>query len=313
MEQSRNTRISYAALAGGLVVASQMGFIVLRGEALCLNEGCKVVEQLTTISPLAFNLLGLAYFLTVAMLFRLEGFIIFVGRLELGRVALLAGLAVEGVLLAYQIFAVRTFCSYCLVIFAIVFFLNILAGLKQMVAGVVVLAAINCIFPLLSFGTPLLLARNQTLDAGTYGKKNCSAPAKELYLIFSANCPHCRDVLDALASCNSCDFHFNPIEPIESLDLPGLERTASYYPDINRVLLALLGIDAVPVLLVKNADGFSFIKGEKSILAYIKQACFLPPPILYQDSSAYSKPKESTVQGEEEGECSVQVDCPPPK
>ena len=54
------------ALLAGLVVGGQVGSIVWRGETVCLNEGYRVVEGLTLIRPLYFNLLGLGYFLFLA-------------------------------------------------------------------------------------------------------------------------------------------------------------------------------------------------------------------------------------------------------
>ena len=53
------------ALLAGLLTAAQSGFILLRGDSFCLNDGCRVVEELTRVPPLVVNLAGLLFFLTV--------------------------------------------------------------------------------------------------------------------------------------------------------------------------------------------------------------------------------------------------------
>jgi len=78
-----------------------------------------------------------------------------------------------------------------------------------------------------------------------------------LYLFFSANCPHCKNVIQALEGCSNCNFHFNPIEKLDNFELKGMKRAASNDPIPNKLLLKVLGIDTIPVLLEKNQLGFS--------------------------------------------------------
>ena len=84
---------------------------------------------------------------------------------------------------------------------------------------------------------------------------------------------------------------------------------ASYSPEVNRLMLAILGIKEVPVLVVKNTNGFSFIKGEDNILNYVSHACFDPQPVLYFDQSFLPGGQEMTVLTEDGGECSLDIDC----
>src|SRR5512133_470578 len=89
------------ALLARLLIAVQMGYILYQGSPYCLNDGCKVVEQLTRVSPLVFNLVGLFFFQAVYWGLRSS-------RYELRQVPqviktlLFAALAVEGVLLSFQ-------------------------------------------------------------------------------------------------------------------------------------------------------------------------------------------------------------------
>jgi hypothetical protein len=222
---------------------------------------------------------------------------------------LLIGLAAEGVLVGYQFFVVRTLCSYCLVIASLIVLLNFLCGMRQIMVAAPLFLAVMCVFPMLNFGPTLVALRYQTLASGSFAVKRCAEPSKQLYLFFSADCPHCKNVIKTLESCNSCEFHFNPVEPMHSLGLEALEYTASYEPAMNRLLLSLLGIETVPVLLVRDPDGLTFIKGEESIIRYISEACFREKPLLYMDSSKYA-PEGISIYDEQESNCTMQVECP---
>ncbi|PJA76995.1 MAG: hypothetical protein CO150_02190 [Nitrospirae bacterium CG_4_9_14_3_um_filter_53_35] len=296
------------ALTASLMIGAQVMMILLRGESACLNQGCKVVEGLMTLSPLLFNLAGLVYF-------QLLFWILFRTRfrpqaaMEWISILLLAGLSVEGVLLSYQIFVARAFCSYCILLFLMVLLMNALAGRQQLFKGAAVVVAVISIFSLLSFGPSMVLSRYQSLDSGTFAVKTCSSPVKKLYLIFSSECPHCRNVIKALENCNSCDFHFNPVDRIKTLDLPDLERRASYSAEFNRLVLSLMGIKEVPVVIAKNPDGFSIIKGETNIIQYIEEACFQKAPLSYINPSWSPGQEETRSSEDENGLCGEGSEC----
>jgi len=175
-----------------------------------------------------------------------------------------------------------------------------------------VFAASLVAFSALRFGVVQPAAGGRALDNGTWGVRRCAAPAKQLYLLFSSTCPHCAEVLRALESCNSCNFHFNPIDQIAGLDLPGVERGASYDPGVNRGLLALLGIEEVPVLLVPGPEGVSVIRGEKRILAFIRAECFRAAPVLNVDPTRLlGEGSLELFRDEKDDGCNVTVECPP--
>jgi len=301
--------MQWVALLACGVIALQVAIIAIKGEALCLNEGCGIVEQLTTIPSLFFNLLGLVYFLAVFFFCR---WCRPAPAFDWLRLLLLVGLTAEGVLVGYQVFVAQTLCSYCLVIFSFIVLLNILYGRYQLLMGGALFLAVLASFALLNFGPALLTLQNQSLASGTFAVKRCVEPAKKLYFFFSAECPHCQSVLKALENCNSCEFHFNPIDRIQSLAIPELEYSSAYNPALNRLILALLQIQTIPVLLVQHQDGLNFIKGEQSIIRFISQACFREDPILYMDSSQYEEPEDISVYDEQEGDCTIQVECPDP-
>lgn len=299
------------ALSACLVITVQIIYSLVNGSAICPNEGCELVERLTALSPLYFNILGLIYFQFVYWSLRffknksLFGF-------DLPGLLLLAGLAVEGVLLAYQLFVAHVVCSYCILIFLFVIILNLMYGRKQLISGVTIVIAIIFSFSILTFLPARVSPQFYSLESGSYGVKSCDAPSKEIFLIFSSDCSHCINVINALDNCNSCDFYLNPVEKIDTLKVNGLELKASYSPEINRLMLAILGIKEIPILVVKDTAGISFIKGEKRILNYVRNACFNQQPVLYFDQSLHSAGEELTVLTEDGGECTLDIDCNDP-
>ncbi len=300
--------MQFLALSASLVIAVQIIYSLVNGSTICPNEGCELVERLTALSPLYFNILGLLYFQLVYWSFRffknksLDGF-------DFSGLLLLAGLAVEGVLLAYQLFVAHVVCSYCILIFLFVIILNLVYGRKQLISGVTIVISIIFSFSILTFLPARVSSQLYSLESGSYGVKSCAEPSKKIYLIFSSDCTHCVNVIKALDNCNSCDFYLNPIEKIDAFKVNGLELAPSYSPEVNRLMLAILGIKEIPVLVVKDTAGLSFIKGEKNILNYVRNACFNQQPVLYFDQSLHPAVEEMKVLTEDGGECTLDIDC----
>ena len=298
------------AFIASLITAIQIVVGLVFGAGFCPNAGCKVVEGLTSISPIYFNLLGFVFFQSVFWGLRFQKGKP-AGPVDPVGVILLSALVFDSVLLAYQIFVARTFCGYCLLIFVLVLALNILYGKRQMLAGVAILAFTMFSFSALTFTPTGVLSHSEPLKSASYGVKACSAPTKEVYLIFSSNCPYCENVLQTLSNCNSCDLYLNPIDHIDALSNMALDPTPGFSPEINRLVLGVLGIDTVPVLIVKSAEGYRFIRGEKKIVNYVRHACFTEADVLYYESSSQSTDEGITVLTDQDGECSVELDCGP--
>jgi hypothetical protein len=310
MTNRRDTIIQWFSLLACAIIITQVVFILTSGEAFCLNDGCRVVEKLTIVPPLFINLTGLVYFI---VLFSVSRWSTTRKRMRPDRphLLLLLGLATEGVLLGYQLFVLRTFCSYCLVIFTIIVLLNILYGWQQMRYGLPLFAAVLAAFAVLNFSPASLLAlQNKNLDGGTYGVRKCANPVKKLYFFFSADCPHCKNVLTVLDNCNSCDFHFNPIDKNQGLTISDIDRNQSYNPSLNRVILSMLNIKTIPVLLVQDPEGFTFIKGEKQIIDFISRECFVHSETTIPETFRFDDSEGMNLFEEQEGECAIEVECP---
>ena len=80
-------------------------------------------------------------------------------------------------------------------------------------------------------------------------------------------------------------------------------------PNINRQVLSVLGIESIPVLVVKSAEGYRFIRGEKPIIDYVQHACFTDDEVLYLEESFLSGEENITLLKEDASECSIEVDC----
>jgi hypothetical protein len=162
----------------------------------------------------------------------------------------------------------------------------------------------------LSFAPATEQPERFSLRTAAWGVRSCSAPTKEVYLIFSSTCPHCKKVIQSLDQCNSCDLYLNPIDPIETLNLDGIERIDTFRPQTNRHMLELLEIDTIPVLVSKSPDSYDIIRGEENILKYLSSACFTNEDVLYLDNPMSIRDEGITVLSGESGECSVTIDCP---
>jgi len=299
MKHGSLQRLIYLSFFACVVIIAQALLIIIKGEVFCVDEGCKVIEGLTIISPFYFNLLGCVYFFTVfctAIIAKGRS-----GMEPLLRTLLVSGLAAEGILLGYQVFIARTFCSYCLLIFFLVVILNFLMGFRQLTLGLTIIVVQLFVFSLLRFESAEDRLRGLTLDNGTYAVRRCSDPVKQLYLIFSEDCPHCHKVIEVLKGCTRCEFHFNPTKKINTDLLPGLRPNKKYLPEINTAALKILGIESIPVLIAKDHDGLTFISGEQNIINYIQNKCFREIPLLDGNLPDFFEKKD--------GMCSVNEDC----
>jgi uncharacterized membrane protein len=295
------------ALLASLLIAAQMGYTLYQGNPFCLNEGCKVVERLTRVSPLVFDLAGFFFFQAVywglrasqSELRQLPQFV---------KTLLLAGLAVEGVLISFQYLVAHTFCAYCLGIFVFILVLNFLLGFRQAVPGLFIFAGV-----VLAFASLELSPAQQgtsAFTAGTFASRSGTTKGAENFLFYASTCAHCEKVIASLQKNNWATVHFNPIDQVKSLDLPGSSRTSSYLPAANRALLASLGIDEIPVLMTRTAEGVTIRRGEAALLAYFGKASFAEAAA-GQSRATAAPASPSLIPGLEPSKdgCSIAADC----
>ena len=295
-----------------VLTAVQAVLLHTGAKGLCFNDGCEIVDSMTNISPMFFNVAGFLFFQALFWLF-------ICGRRgseywhKLARLLLLAGLAAEAVLVFFQHAIATVFCSYCLVIFAVIVLLNLCCGLRQLVRGLVIFVAVLATCFSLQFRHPAN-DKGLSLDAGSMAMINGKKDGVKLYLFFSASCPHCEKVLEAMGNENTCSVRFNPIEKIEKFSLPNAALFADYDPQVNRVLLQSLSINEVPILLAKAGDETLILKGERRIREYLEKTCRRSRSIDYSGtsnkvSSGYTFLPEGPKAKEDA--CVVDTDCDP--
>jgi len=295
------------SLLACLFVAVQIGLIFFQGDGICLNEGCKIVDSLTTVPPFYFNLAGLVFFLTL-----LFGFLKGLRDSEFWQkftgLLLLAGIAAEGVLVYFQHSIVTVYCSYCLIIFSLIVVLNVLSGLRQCIhAGVIFIAVLLPLICLqFNVSGPV-----QSLDAGSVARITGAEKGDDLYLFFSSTCPHCEKILAEMKKDNRCSIRFNPIEKMDSFDFPGAEQFPGYDPEVNRNFLNNLSLDEIPVFVAKNSENIQIYVGERQIEQYLAENCHDLVGEILELSTGTSDGYDflHPAEGQGDDKCSVSDDC----
>jgi len=308
----------FIAVAGLVLTIAQIGYTSKTGNTLCLNGGCALVENLTRLPPIFFNLAGAFFFLAVLILIRLGRSGYHRGHNFWSRmtgVALLAAMAAEGVLLSFQLQITRVWCSYCLVIFACVFLLNLSFGRWQFMRGLTVLAAVVVASAWLDYAPPWEMSGGQR---GSYGEIVRPNAATEARLYFSAACPHCEEVIASLNEDITCQIGFYPLDTVPEPPVAGLKKNPRYDSAINRALLQGLGIKEVPVLMAKEGKDMRIITGKEAILAFLERcrpapASFVPgaPPLEGQSIAPNGQsPITYPMKNNAEESCPIDATCP---
>nr|WP_320011600.1 vitamin K epoxide reductase family protein [uncultured Desulfobulbus sp.] len=316
MIKRKNTVLQVAqflALVASLLIAAQIGFSLYQGAPLCLNDGCKVVERLTRVSPLVFNGAGLLFFQIVywgiaAARGSKRRVPVFINNI------LLAGLAAEGVLVSFQYLIAQTFCTYCIGIFCFIVLLNLLLGARQLVAGVLIFAAASLSFASLELHQP---SSNQaSFSDGVLAERPGSLTTPTYHLYFSSTCPHCEKVIEALKTNARISVAFHPVdEAVRKVDLPQLRYRKNHSVAANKGLLSALGIKEIPVLMAETETGLMILKGESQIFSYLQSlvpTAVQPLSPLSGMSGVSSTGTNSLIPGVKDDSCGVSEDCTEP-
>ena len=259
-------------LSAALLTGLQAALIYYQGEGICFNEGCEVVDSLTLIPPFYFNIAGLIFFLLVSIS-------IFQARkgselwLRFASLLLLAAIAAEGVLFGFQYFITEQFCSYCLIILALVISANIFMGLKQIFRGLVIFTAIIIAFGSLDFNSSKESNQGK-LDDGSLAILNTGIPQdKKLYLFFSSACTYCEGIIESIRENPVCSINFNPVDRLENFSFPGATSNNAYNPAVNVRYLKNLEINEVPVLAVNSPSSVKIFRGAEAISTFLNMEC----------------------------------------
>lgn len=301
------------AFLASVLTGVQTYLILSRGASFCLGGGCEIVESMTLVPPLYFNAAGFLFFQSIfwCVLWGRKGSEYWN---KLAKLLLMAGLMAEAVLVFFQYSIAQTFCYYCLLVASCVVLLNILCGLKQIFRGIILTLAVLAACFSLQFNSAGSTAA--PLEKGSIASMEGVPGRPALYLFFSAACPHCEAVIEALGEENECTIHFNPIEILDDFTFPEAKYHIDYEPLINLGFLKSLSHKEVPVLVAVGKENTQVLSGRNSILRYIDEQCRPDVAIGYSVGSNFSSVLDYTEPSsylplEDEG-CSVEEDCEQP-
>jgi hypothetical protein len=301
------------ALLATVMTAVQSLLIYTRGKGFCFNNGCEIVESMTTVPPLYFNLAGCLFFMTIfwCLVCSRNGSEYW---LKFARIILLAGLVGEAVLVFFQYSVANVFCSYCLIVLSFIVLLNVLCGPRQIFRGIVLFSAVflTCLSLQFSNGG----TEQKGLAFGALAVYQGEEGAPELTLFFSSTCAHCERVIESLAEDNRCSVSFNPIEEIKSFEFDGAVASASYNPGVNLGFLINLGIAEIPVMIVQEDEEIRVLRGGVQIDAYLKESCQAQETVGESNISEGISQEPQTgfssylqTQDQQDDNCRVDADC----
>jgi uncharacterized membrane protein len=229
------------------------------GKSICVTEGCKMTAQSARFGDVSIFLVGLAAFLSLAVL-------TFLNRRtrkpvieRLINLILVVALAGEGFFMGYLAFRIHILCLFCVTIFCFMVALGVtrlLSGEKDIIAGFAVLAATFLIqYLVLPAGVPI----------------NLPADGR-LILFYSKDCKHCTEVIQELDE-----------KKISVIHLPVKEYVG---------FLKNMGIENVPTLMVNDPYQKIFLTGKDTIIRYLL-ACTASPAAGGKEKKKTSTPKKA--------------------
>lgn len=273
-ERPMATRLTLVvALGGSLLTLLQIILLESGLEGICFSSGCEIVDSKTTVSPVFFNFFGLVFFQLVfwGVWFgrKSKELRYYVGML------LFAGLAAEGVLVSFQYIVVETFCTYCLIILALVVLLNLLSGLHHAVTGATIFLSVVIAFSSLQFTSTTTEPGSglAELEKGAYAVLAGEASKPKLVLFFSSTCPHCEKVIQSMQQGTACTVSLNPLSKVTKFPLTGVTPNGNYDTGVNRTFMASLDQKHVPVLLINQQKGLQLISGGNAIMNFLDESC----------------------------------------
>ncbi|MBM9519460.1 hypothetical protein JWG39_06455 [Desulforhopalus vacuolatus] len=258
-----------AAVASGI----QVWLIITKGEGFCLNDGCDVVERLTTIPSLYFYGLGAFFFALICLCSA-------VARFAESEIAdkcvgymLTAGMAAEGVLIFFQYSVAHAFCGSCLMVFAFIVLLTLFSGMDQIMRGLIAFCAVLIAAFALQFDAG---GTGKSFTFGTMATYTEEGNEKTITLLFSETCPHCEKVLDYLQEESSCNVRFNPIEKrTKPFIFAGALKKSSYDPTANIGFMRSIGVGSIPLLIAPGGREMKYeiLNGTNQILPWLERNC----------------------------------------
>lgn len=224
-----------------LLILSEF-FLNLKGITLCQSSGCKILPYFTKIDKKYFLFIGLLYFLGLLIFFYLYN----QTRGNLFRLILLSflggGFSAELTFSFRQLIEIDLLCSFCLIV-AFLFFLIFIFSFSFIVSPFFLSEMFFFIGGTLTGFVFSFYLTTIDLTPLINSEKNFS-------LIYSENCPYCKEVIENFKNQN------------QTLNLI---KISSAYPLIKK-----LNFNQVPILIhQKSEDCLEFFIGRDQILKFL--------------------------------------------
>jgi len=225
--------LSLFCLAGFLL--NTVEFIIrFFGKSVCEKESCKIVMSYVKYGDIILVLGGIIVFLILFLAsLPIETNQNFSKIFPLVFDSLLAiSITAEGFLVGFQVFRVKTYCSFCFTVFMIFLSVLLLRILQKRLLPFIGLINFGMIFSLMFLiSSPL--------------QPNKCLPESSYTLIYSKNCPHCKRVMKFLDS-KSVKYTAIPAEK-------------------NKEFLNMFQINNVPILIIRSQNEVKIVTGEEKI------------------------------------------------
>lgn len=174
------------------------------GKTLCTEKGCEIVSTLPILSKSFFLLVGILYFsflLLLTLIYERTKGSFFLSLLIF---FLASGLLAEGVFILRQVLEYQIICSFCFIIFLLVFSLAFLYFIHWR-------SLTFSIFPLfcLLLGALCGLALSFSLTSANY-----TLEGNKYFLIYAQNCPRCKEILEKGSPISFEKISFNKVFPL---------------------------------------------------------------------------------------------------
>lgn len=202
-------------------------FLKFYGKSICKTEGCRIVESFVKGGDIVLLLSGLILFSLLLFFAITKKFPLF------HSIILITALSIEGYLVGFQSFIIKEFCLFCLSIFGILFLsavIRLIQGRKEIAFAFITFASVFFIIYLVN-------------------PKINEFPSSQYVLIYSKDCPHCKEVIQFCKQM-SIDVH-----ALEAKEISGILKS--------------LKINSVPVLFCNDGKEKKFIIGVDNIKGYL--------------------------------------------
>lgn len=264
------------AWVAGLVLSPIIGIIVsatalvsqIRLDRPCPTEGCSIVGAYASYGEIPMILLGiilfaLLFFGGICSCFSGKWVTAITNTMKIIRlnpplcmeILLVSSLALEGYLVAFQLFVAQAVCVFCLTVFALLVLTTVFFAVSVrpeiLPRAGAVFATVFLGFILVSPGNNMKVTRLPDMAENRIQKGN---PSEEFYLIYGKECPHCESIIRYCSEFNgNIDVKLCPIEK-------------------SGPLLSVLGINSVPTMIVNAPGRMEIIVGENRIIEYIESS-----------------------------------------